>query len=120
MDIQRFIEQLPSFYENWGLSSVHPKSQRFQQVLDRVEGMTVANIMQLLNFAVDCMEPGEVYCEIGCLRGASLIGALLDHPERMACAVDNFSQFDDLGENLEKLSENLAEFNLEERVFFCQ
>jgi protein O-GlcNAc transferase len=120
MDIQRFIEQLPSFYENWGLSSVLPKSERFQQVLDRVEGMTVANIMQLLNFAVDCMEPGEVYCEIGCLRGASLIGAILDHPERMACAVDDFSEFDDSGENLQKLTENLAEFNLEERVFFCQ
>ncbi|MBW4495247.1 MAG: tetratricopeptide repeat protein [Oscillatoria princeps RMCB-10] len=120
MDIQRFIEQLPSFYENWGLPSVLPKSQRFQQVLDRVEGMTAANIMQLLNFAVGCMEPGEVYCEIGCLRGASLIGALLDHPEPMACAVDDFSEFDDSGENLQKLTENLAEFNLEDRVFFCQ
>ncbi len=120
MDIQRFIEQLPSFYENWGLSSVLPKSQRFQQVLDRVEGMTAANIMQLLNFAVDCMEPGEVYCEIGCLRGASLIGAILDHPERMAYAVDDFSEFDESGENLQKLTENLAEFNLQEQVFFCQ
>ncbi len=82
--------------------------------------MTAPNIMQLLNFAVDCMEPGEVYCEIGCFRGASLIGALLDHTEGMACAVDDFSEFDDSGENLQKLTENLAEFNLEERVFFCQ
>jgi protein O-GlcNAc transferase len=119
MDFQRFIEQLPNLYNNWGLPSVQPKSQRFGQVLEQVEGMTTANIMQLLNFAVDCMEAGEVYCEIGCLRGASLIGALLDRPDCMAYAIDNFSEFDEFGENLEKLTNNLSKFNLEEQVFFC-
>lgn len=119
MDFQRFIEQLPNLYNNWSLPSVQPKSQRFGQVLEQVEGMTTANIMQLLNFAVDCMEPGEVYCEIGCLQGASLIGALLDRPDCMAYAIDNFSEFDESGENLEKLTNNLSKFNLEEQIFFC-
>lgn len=119
MDFQQFIEQLPNYYNNWTLPSVHPKSPQFGQILEQVEGMTTANIMQLLNFAVDCMEPGEVYCEIGCLRGASLIGALLDRSDCMAYVIDNFSQFDDLGQNLEKLTNNLSEFNLEEQVFFC-
>ncbi|MEG3857896.1 tetratricopeptide repeat protein [Microcoleus sp. herbarium12] len=81
--------------------------------------MTTANIMQLLNFAVECMEPGEVYCEIGTLRGATLIGALLDHPNSMAYAVDDFSEFDDFGENIDKLSENLSLFNLEDNINFC-
>ena len=119
MDVQKFINHLPNYYNNWNLPSVQPKSLRFREILEQVEGMTTPNIMQLLNFAVDCMEPEEVYCEIGCLRGASLIGALLNHPDCMAYAIDNFSEFDDSGQNLEKLTNSLYEFNLEEQVFFC-
>jgi predicted O-linked N-acetylglucosamine transferase (SPINDLY family) len=119
MDYQKFVEQLPSLYENWGEDSVRPKSERFQQALDQVQGMTTANVMQLLNFAVECMEPDEIYCEVGCYQGSTLIGALLDHPERMAYAVDNFAEFDPAGENLEKLIDNLSKFNLQDQVYFC-
>ncbi|MEG4007150.1 tetratricopeptide repeat protein [Microcoleus sp. Pol11C1] len=119
MDVQKFLNHLPNYYNNWNLPSVQPKSLRFRELLEQVEGMTTPNIMQFLNWAVDCMEPGEVYCEIGCLRGASLIGALLDHPDCMAYAIDNFSEFDESGQNLEKLTNNLSEFNLEDQVFFC-
>ncbi|MBW4497448.1 MAG: tetratricopeptide repeat protein [Oscillatoria princeps RMCB-10] len=120
MDFQRFIEQLPSLYENWGKDSVRPKSARFGQVLEQVQGMTTANVMQLLNFAVECMDAGEIYCEIGTYQGSTLIAALLGHPERMAYAVDNFSQFDTGAKNIEKLRENLSKFFLEDRVEFCQ
>jgi protein O-GlcNAc transferase len=120
MDCQRFIEQLPSLYENWGEEGVCPKSGRFQEVLELGQGMTTANIMQLLNFAVSCMEPDEVYCEIGSFQGASLIGALLDNPDKMACAVDDFSEFDTWGDSFEKFRSNLSNFNLEERVYFCR
>lgn len=119
MDYQRFIKQLPELYDNWGQESVHPKSNQFYEVLEQVQGMTTANVMQLLNFAVECMEPGEVYCEVGCFQGATLIGALLNHPERMAYAVDNFSEFDTFGDNLEQLMGNLAKFDLENQVVFC-
>jgi hypothetical protein len=119
MDYQRFIDQLPNLYENWGEDSVRPKSERFQQALDQVEGMTTANVMQLLNFAVECMEPDEIYCEVGSYQGSTLIGALLDHSERMAYAVDNFAEFDPAGENLEKLIDNLSKFNLQDQVYFC-
>jgi len=44
----------------------------------------------LLNFAVDCMEPDDIYCEVGC-QGATLI-ELIDHPGQMAYAVNNFSE----------------------------
>lgn len=120
MDYQRFIKELPELYENWGQDSVHPKSNQFHQILEQVQGMTTANVLQLLNFAVECMEPGEVYCEVGCFQGKTLIGALLNHPERMAYAVDNFSEFDPHGENLDKLTENLAKFGIEEQIFFCE
>ncbi len=119
MDFQRFIELLPSLYENWGKDSVRPKSERFGQVLERVQGMTTANVMQLLNFAVECMDAGEIYCEIGTYQGSTLIGALLGHPERMAYAVDNLSQFDTARKNLDKLRDNLSDFGLEDRVNFC-
>ncbi|MFE1746470.1 tetratricopeptide repeat protein [Coleofasciculus sp. H7-2] len=119
MDYQKFVEQLPSLYENWGQESVVPKSTRFQQALDQVQGMTTANVMQLLHFAVECMKPDEIYCEIGCYQGSTLIGALLDHPERMAYAVDNFSEFDQSGENLDILINNLSNFDIQDQVYFC-
>ncbi|HEY9301549.1 MAG TPA: tetratricopeptide repeat protein [Phormidium sp.] len=120
MDYQRFFEQLPSLYENWEQGLAFPKSaDRFHKILDKVTGMTTANVMQLLNFAVECLEPNEVYCEVGCFQGASLIAALLEHPDRMAYAVDNFSEFDTFGDSFEKLTENLSNFNLSEQVFLC-
>ena len=119
MDYQRFIAELPKLYENWGQDSIKPKSEQFQQALDQVQGMTTVNVMQLLNFAVECMEVDEIYCEIGSYQGSTLIGALLNHPERMAYAVDNFAEFDASGENLDKLINNLSKFCLQEQVCFC-
>lgn len=119
MDYQRFIQQLPELYENWGQESVHPKSEQFQTVLEQVQGMTTANVMQLLNFAVECMEPDEVYCEVGCFQGATLIGALLNHPEQMAYAVDNYLKSDTPEQIIEQLLQNLSLFNLDEKVIFC-
>ncbi|MEW6496302.1 MAG: tetratricopeptide repeat protein [Cyanobacteriota bacterium] len=119
MDYKRFLKHLPSLYENWEKEGVYPKANRFQQILDRVQGMITENIMQLLNFAVECMEPDEIYCEVGCFQGASLISALLTHPERMAYAVDNFSNVNPWGNNFDKLLENIEQFGLNEQVCFC-
>lgn len=119
MDYQRFLSLLPDLYNNWGQQSLCPKSEQFQQILEQFGNTTTANLMQLLNFAVDCMEPDEIYCEIGCFQGANLIGALFEHPDRMAYAVDNFTQFDIAGKNFTKLAENLSSFGLEEQVFVC-
>lgn len=120
MDYQKFIEQLPTLYENWNQHSVRPKSQQFQQVISQVKGMTTANVMQLLNFAVTCMETNEIYCEVGSFQGATLIGALLDRSETRGHAIDNFSKFDSEGTNRQKLQENLQKFNLENRVRFWE
>lgn len=118
MDYQTFIDRLPTLYENWGEKTVKPQSEKFQQVLDRVQGTTTANVMQLLNFAVSCMEPDELYCEIGTYQGSSLIGALLDNRDRLAYAVDNFSELDEVSESYEILLDNLNQFNLKEQVKF--
>ncbi len=119
MDYQRFFEQLPTLYENWGQEGACPKSNHFQKVLGQVQSMTTANVMQLLNFAVECMEEEEVYCEIGCSQGGSLIGALLEHPDKMAYAVDNFSEFDPWKNSFEQLIENISNFGLENQLCFC-
>jgi predicted O-linked N-acetylglucosamine transferase (SPINDLY family) len=119
MNYQHFLEQIPTFYENWEQRGCRPKSNRFQKIIDQVQSMTTANIMQLLNFAVRCMEPEEIYCEIGCFQGGSLIGALLDHYDKFAFAVDNFSEFNPWGNNDEILLQNLANFELNEQVCFC-
>ena len=119
MDYQKFIQDLPHLYNHWGEESVSPKSDRFQAVIKQVRGMTTSSVLQLLNWAVECMEAGEVYCEIGCFQGATLIGALLDRTETVAYAVDNFSEFDIDGKNLEQLVQNLTKFELEDNVIFC-
>jgi len=119
MDYQRFTEQLPNLYDSWGQNLVRPKSNQFQQIFEQVGGSTTINLMQLLNFAIDCMEPDEIYCEIGFSQEANLIGALLNHPSRMAYIVDNFSEFDSSGQTFNKLIEHLSAFDLEEQVFLC-
>lgn len=119
MDYQKFIQQLPHLYTHWGQASIQPQDDRFTAVCQQVAGMTTPNVLQLLNFAVACMEPGEMYCEVGCFQGATLIGALLDHDDRMTYAIDNFSELSSQDENFNQLMQNLAAFNLEEHVFFC-
>jgi protein O-GlcNAc transferase len=119
MDYQRFLKKLPTLYRHWGTEQVQPKSDRFQSVLSQVQGMTTPNVMQLLNCAVACLEPNEIYCEVGSFRGSTLIGALLDHGDRLAYAVDNFSEFDPSGEGEAILAANLESFDLAEQVCFC-
>jgi predicted O-linked N-acetylglucosamine transferase (SPINDLY family) len=119
MDDQHFVTQLPSLYHHWGQATVQPTNPQFAGVLSRVEGMTTANLLQLLNWAVTCLEPGEAYCEVGCWQGASLIGALLYQDDRLAYAVDNFSHHDPQATNLSTLTENLLQFGVDEQVLFC-
>lgn len=119
MDYLKFIEELPNLYENWGQKLVTPKSNRFERVLEQARGTTQANVLQLLNFAVDCMEPNEIYCEVGCFQGATLIGALLDRPERMAYAINSFPYLDTTGLKFDKLTEILSNFNLTNQVCLC-
>ena len=55
--------------------------------------MATENKLRLLNLAVGALSDGEVYVEIGCYKGASLIGASAGNPAAKIYACDNFSQF---------------------------
>ncbi|NET28212.1 glycosyltransferase family 41 protein [Okeania sp. SIO1I7] len=119
MDYQQFIQQLPTLYQNWGNNSLQLKSDQWPKILTPEPNINTLNLMQLLNHAVEHTETDEIYCEIGTTQGLTLIGALSTHPEKMAYAVNNFSNFDSTGELQQELLENLQLFNLESQVFFC-
>jgi hypothetical protein len=89
MDDQRFIQELPSLYEQWGTVFVHPQFKRFQQVLNLASEQFPQNLLPLLNCAVSSLEPNEIYCEIGTQQGLTLIGALLNQPEAIAYAIND-------------------------------
>lgn len=117
MNVQAFAQHLPSLYHHWESAEIQPVSDRIQVVLEQLGGSTPA-VLQLLNAAVGSLGAGEVYCEVGCLAGTHLIGALLDHPEQMAYAVESPARVgeDDIAD---RLLTNLSSFGIEEQVFFC-
>ncbi len=117
MDYQRFIRHLPELYETSEKQTLSPKSPLFQSVVEKLQEQSTANIMQLLNLAVDCLEEDENYCEVGCRSGANLIGALLNHQHVTAYAIDDFSP-DEVETKIEKLINNLSLFDLADQVIF--
>ena len=119
MDYKKFLLQIPDIFHNWKTSLCSPKSDVFQDISAKINSMISPNVMQLLNFAVSCLDENEVYCDIGTFQGGSLISALIDNPTNIAYAVDNFSDLDTKDDNFDKLSSNLEEFNLADQVFFC-
>ncbi|HLX38632.1 MAG TPA: hypothetical protein VKR29_12560, partial [Candidatus Binataceae bacterium] len=53
----------------------HPDDRRLADVLTEVPGMATENKLMLLNLAVAHLADGEVYVEVGCYKGASIVGA---------------------------------------------
>jgi protein O-GlcNAc transferase len=120
MRMQCFIDGLPGLFEGWGTAGVGPRSPRFAQMLAQVRGMTSPGVLQLLNHAVSCLDPGEIYAEVGSFQGATLVGALLGQPQAVAYAADNFSQFDPSGANRQALRRNLQAHGLLGQVRFSE
>lgn len=91
MNIQRFIQKVPGEFYAWGSLTSYPREPlRYIQVLDSIDHMTSPSTMHLLNYAVQCMDEGECYLEVGTWRGATLIGALLGNGA-LGYAIDNGS-----------------------------
>jgi predicted O-linked N-acetylglucosamine transferase (SPINDLY family) len=114
MDYLKFIEQLPGFYQHWQQPSVCPQSEQFSEIVKQLPGAATAKVLQLLNFAVACLATDEVYCEIGG-EAATLVGALLNHSERLAYAVEEGSV-----PRSQSLESTIAQFGLESQVCLCQ
>ena len=100
----------------------HPEDRRVADVLAEVPGMATENKLLLLNLAVAHLAPGEVYVEVGCYKGASIVGAARGNSGAKIFACDNFSKFDGTAEilkgNLERHAPGQVEFyNMESRDF---
>jgi FkbM family methyltransferase len=119
MDYKKFSNLLPSKYEDWNKTSIRPKSEQFQEILSLISEKTTAGVMQLLNWAVACMDKNEVYCQIGCGNGAAIIGAILNNTERHTWAVSDNTYSQTTEEYIEKLTGNLARFGVDENIIFC-
>ncbi|MGH7779752.1 MAG: class I SAM-dependent methyltransferase [Candidatus Binataceae bacterium] len=113
MRFDRFIERCrvewPEFGDPRRLEqSLHPSTRDLSGVLSRVQGMATENKLKLLNLAVAALGEGEVYVEVGCYKGASLVGAAAGNPDARIYACDNFSQFDGATEALAAVLEQFT------------
>jgi protein O-GlcNAc transferase len=80
----------------------HPADRSLARILDEVPGMATENKLKLLNCAVAALDDSEVYVEVGCYKGASIVGAAVGNPRAHIVACDNFSQFDGAAEALRR------------------
>jgi hypothetical protein len=111
MNIDSFVARLPSI-----IAADYPA---YRQVIDDIGGMSTPVIMALLSAGVKELAADEIYCEVGCYHGCTLIGALLDNSQARAVAIDNFSEFTDYPDRArELLMTNLNKYQVLPRVDF--
>ena len=122
MDIQRFVAHVAQCLPAAPLEPDENRSTDAAPSLLKTAPEAMPETMpitQVLNAAVGCMAPGEVYCEIGCLPGANLVAALLNHPDCMAYAVEDSARANAQPGAIDQFTAKLAAVALEEQVFFC-
>ena len=108
MNYQQLLHQLESFPIT--------KQKYFEEIHQLTNSTTPATVLQLLNILGSYLPATEVYCEIGCAGGASLISALSNNPECLAYGVDRFSSNSDI----ERLQHNLLCYGVQERSFIFE
>lgn len=111
MNVEKFIDLL-------NRSEYDDVPPRINYLHNNVTGFSAPKLMYLINIAVSCMTPDEIYFEIGTYKGKTLLSALTGNPNR-AVAVDNFSQFsDDPDMSYYNLIETLEDHGVDDRVSF--
>jgi SAM-dependent methyltransferase len=117
MDLQKFLEKLPQQYQDWGSPLMSPISEELTLLSEKIASYQDRNLFPLLNLAVACLASDEVYCQVGCFRRGSLIGAFWNNSDRSGYGVEAFFKYDSAGEKLNILSEDLADFQVSEQIF---
>ena len=101
--LERCRAQWPEFADPRRLArSTHPADRSLSRILAEIPGMATENKLRLLNCAVASLDAGEVYVEVGCYKGATLVGAATSNPHARIFACDNFSQFDGAADALRR------------------
>ncbi len=111
MDFAAFLAdcraQWPEFDDPPRLARVtKPANRRLADYPKKIRGMATENKLMLLNLAVAHLAPNEVYVEVGCYRGLSLVCAAAGNTHAAIYACDNFSQFK---ASADQLRQTLAE-----------
>lgn len=88
----------------------------FADVINGIHCMSRPRVYAAINAIVGCIEPGEIYLEVGTYQGGSLVGALIGNKSH-AIAVDSFNEFTATN-SLERTKTNLEKFCVSERVQF--
>lgn len=117
MDLQKFLEKLPQQYQDWGSPLMSPISEQLTILSQKNASYPDRNLFPLLNLAVACLQPDEVYCQVGCFRRSSLVAAFCNNSDRCGYGVEAFFKYDPSGEKLTILSEDLEDFQLSEQIF---
>ncbi|MBF6569074.1 MAG: class I SAM-dependent methyltransferase [Candidatus Binataceae bacterium] len=108
--------QWPEFDDPRSLSkSLKPTDRRLADLPKKIEGMATENKLMLLNLAVAQLGPGEVYVEVGCYKGLSLVSAAAGNDRASIYACDNFSQFQSTADQLRR---TIASHTRPEQVHF--
>jgi hypothetical protein len=122
MDTDRFFKALPPRYYAWATVFAYPRTaEPYCRILDSVQGMTTPSVMQLLSTAVECLEPGECYLEVGTWRGATFLGALVDNPGVHGYAIDDDTMNDhdkDERPSADVWRENIETFGIADRAHY--
>jgi protein O-GlcNAc transferase len=101
--LERCRAQWPEFADARRLArSTHPVDRSLSHILAEIPGMATENKLRLLNCAVASLDASEIYVEVGCYKGASLVGAAASNPHARVFACDNFSQFDGAADALRR------------------
>jgi len=117
MDCAAFAARLPTLFPDDDVFAAAPLDPRFADVVKRVDGMTTAHSLALLNLAAGLLGSHEIYLEVGSYRGRSVVGAALGADHDRFVAVENFREFGvsaDEGEH--RIRATLAEWDLTDRV----
>jgi predicted O-methyltransferase YrrM len=92
-------------------------SARYDAVMRSLDAMTTPNVMHLLNSACRLLEPGEIYLEIGCYRGSTLIGALLGNDAHALAVDDRSNGSPDGKDNAAEFWRAVEAWNVETRLY---
>lgn len=87
---------------------------RFLPVVESIHCMSRPRVYAVLNAAVSCMAPGEIYLEVGTYQGGSAVSALLEN-EAKGIFVDSFQEFTQTN-NFDITQGNLRRFAVDDRA----
>ena len=119
MDYQKFHKELPQLYKQWGKASALPLTEIYNEINHQIAANSSTSIMQLLNWALQCMSEEEVFCQIDGITASDVIGALINNPQ-IAYLVAQPTNNQQQSEALFELTSAVSLYNLDEQIILTE